>query len=391
MRKILILGASIYQVPLIKKAKEMGLRTIVVSYAGNYPGFEIADKSYYVDTTNSDQVLKIAKKEKIDGICTTGTDVPMVTLGRISDKLNLIGITEYSGVVSTDKLKMKERFIKYGVRTAKFIKISINEKIREKISNLKTPIIFKAVDSSGSRGIFMVNDFNQVNDAIKTVKANTKRNYFIAEEFIKGMEFGAQAFVYKNKIKFILPHGDFIFRGDANVPIGHFIPLKLKESIIEDLGIQLKKAIRSLKLDNCAINADFILKDGRIFILEIGARAGGTCLPDLVSIYYNFDYYQAIIKTAIGEKPYFSFKSKQPNASILIFSDKTGIIKCIENINTFDEGIVDIKFDYNIGEEVRKFNVGPDRIGHVIVKGDTLKKSLKLLNKTRNNIKIKVE
>ena len=44
MKKILILGAGIYQVPLIKTAKRMGLYTIVASIPGNYPGFELADK-----------------------------------------------------------------------------------------------------------------------------------------------------------------------------------------------------------------------------------------------------------------------------------------------------------------------------------------------------------
>ena len=47
MKKILILGAGIYQVPLIKKAKEMGLYTIVASIPGNYPGFSYADKVVY--------------------------------------------------------------------------------------------------------------------------------------------------------------------------------------------------------------------------------------------------------------------------------------------------------------------------------------------------------
>lgn len=34
---ILILGAGIYQVPLIKKAQEMGLRAVITSIPGNYP------------------------------------------------------------------------------------------------------------------------------------------------------------------------------------------------------------------------------------------------------------------------------------------------------------------------------------------------------------------
>ena len=42
-KKIMVLGAGIYQVPLIKKAKEMGLHTIVVSPKGPYPGISLAD------------------------------------------------------------------------------------------------------------------------------------------------------------------------------------------------------------------------------------------------------------------------------------------------------------------------------------------------------------
>ena len=60
MKKILILGASIYQVPLIKTAKRMGLYTIVASIPGEYPGFAFADKVYYINTTNKEAILKSA-------------------------------------------------------------------------------------------------------------------------------------------------------------------------------------------------------------------------------------------------------------------------------------------------------------------------------------------
>ena len=52
MKKLMVLGAGIYQVPLIKKAKEMGLYTIVASIPGNYPGFLYADEIVYENTTN---------------------------------------------------------------------------------------------------------------------------------------------------------------------------------------------------------------------------------------------------------------------------------------------------------------------------------------------------
>ena len=40
-KTILILGAGVYQVPLIKRARERGLRTIVASIPGNYPAYQL--------------------------------------------------------------------------------------------------------------------------------------------------------------------------------------------------------------------------------------------------------------------------------------------------------------------------------------------------------------
>ncbi len=389
--KILILGAGVYQIPLIKKAKEMGLKTIVVSCRGNYPGFNIADKNYYVDTTSSEEVLDIARKEHISGICTTGSDVPMVTLGKVADELKLVGITEKSGILSTNKVRMKERFKKYNVRAANFMKASSARNTKEAVNVFKLPVVFKVVDSSGSRGVFIVSKIKEIDNIIKAARSETKKNYFIVEEFLEGREFGAQALVYNNEVKFILPHGDFVFKANTNIPVGHFVPIKLKKNIVRDLYTQLKRSIRSLELNNCAINADFILKDNKVFVLEIGARAGATCLSELVSIYFGFNYYQLIINMALGKEPDFRFRRKLPNASMLLFSNKSGNIRKIIDKNIPDEDIVEIKFDYGVGDRVKKFRVGSDRIGHIIVKGNTLKDALNLLRKVRKNIFIQVE
>ena len=65
MKKILILGAGIYQVPLIKTAKKLGIYTIVASIPGNYPGFELADKVYYCPAPNKNEQAIKAYWEKI--------------------------------------------------------------------------------------------------------------------------------------------------------------------------------------------------------------------------------------------------------------------------------------------------------------------------------------
>ena len=142
MKKILILGAGIYQVPLIRTAKKLGLYTIVASIPGNYPGFELADKVYYENTTDYRKIIAIARREKIDGIITTGTDVAVITIGQACDTLGLTGLSAHSAEIATDKLKMKTCYEKYGVRTARFRRImpsSLRTILRFPLSNRVTP------------------------------------------------------------------------------------------------------------------------------------------------------------------------------------------------------------------------------------------------------------
>ncbi len=103
MKKIMILGAGIYQVPLIRTARRMGLYTIVVSIPGDYPGFALADKIYELNTRDKEAILAAAEKEQIDGICTSGTDVAVSTIGYICEKMHLSGIPYEAAKILTDK------------------------------------------------------------------------------------------------------------------------------------------------------------------------------------------------------------------------------------------------------------------------------------------------
>lgn len=391
MKKLMIMGAGIYQVPLIKKAKEMGIHTIAVSIPGNYPGFAVADEVCHINTVDYEAVLKVAREKQVDGIVTAGTDVAVITIGRVCDELGLCGLSFEAARIASDKMLMKECYEECGVRTARFRKVYFTDDLEETIRDLEYPLIFKAVDSSGSRGITRVNTKEEIPGAVAAVKATTRKDYYIVEEFIIGEEFGAQAFVYGGKLQFVLPHGDYVFVGDTGVPVGHYAPYRLNDEVLRDVFDQTEKAIKAMKLDNCAINADFIMKDNKTYVLEIGGRSGATCLAELVSIYYGFDYYEKIIQAALGEAPSFPQDQAVPNASKLLMSAKDGIIRSIANHNEPNENLYEVQFDYTVGDAVKKFHVGPHRIGHVITKGATLEEATDALETALQNIEIRVE
>ena len=156
MKKIMILGAGIYQVPLIRTARRMGLYTIVVSIPGDYPGFALADRIYELNTRDKEAILAAAEKEQIDGICTSGTDVAVSTIGYVCEKMHLSGIPYEAAEILTDKAKMKDAFRQGGVSAADGMRVRSAEEAQKAAEQLGYPVVVKRVDSSGSRGITVV-------------------------------------------------------------------------------------------------------------------------------------------------------------------------------------------------------------------------------------------
>lgn len=381
MDKILILGAGIYQVPLIKKAKEMGLYTIVVSIEGNYPGFKLADKVYYANTIDSKLIKEIAINEKILAICTTGTDVAIQTIGAVCDELELCGISEEAAKIATNKLLMKEAFYRGNVRSADFVKVSTIEDAQKIAMELGLPVMFKSVDSSGSRGIIKVENYEEIEKAFKYSKDNTRKNYIIIEKFIHGREIGVDAFVLNNKIELLLAHDKLVFNnGDTDVPLGHSFPYDCNEILLNDIKEQVENVIKAIGFNNCAVNMDVLISEDKAYVIEAGGRAGATCIPELISIHCGFNYYEKMIKCALGEYVDFKTKNYIPCAASLITSNFDGVIKEVNTEKYKMNNSVDISFDYSIGDRVNKFRVGPDRIGQIIVQGENLESVLKKLS-----------
>lgn len=375
-KRLLILGAGRGQVMLIETAKRMGYHTIVATMSDNYPGVALADEVCYVDISNPQQVLDAAKKLNIDGVATSCNDIGLPALGYVCDQLQLKGLSTEAARRSNDKLAMKEAFEKYDVSTARFRKVTSRETMMDAIAEIGMPVIVKAVDLQGSRGVYICRTPEDAEEACRSILAMTKKEYFLVEQFIDGYEFGAEAFVSNGEVVFILPHGRNIYMAATAIPIGHYAPFEKNENIIRQTEEVCRLAIKAMELDNCAVNFDLIIQDDKVYIIEMTGRVGANCLPELVSIYYGIDYYEMIVAAAMGEDPRAIYAKKSPipkaNASRMITLEKTGIVREIKNLNNMeDPDIFEISMFVRAGSEVRKFTNSNDCVGQMIVTGNS--------------------
>ena len=382
MDKIMIMGAGIYQVPLIKTAKRMGLETIVASIPGNYPGFALADKVYYINTTDQEAILKVVREEGIAGICTAGTDVAVATIGYVNQQLGLSGVCREAAAKTSDKTLMQDTFKAGNVASARHIKADYPEAARAAAAEIGYPVVVKCVDSSGSRGISIVETEAELDDAFEDALRYSRRPYALVEQKLPGREIGIDGIVENGELVFLAPHQKYVYQsGETVITAGHDFPYEGSPALMEDLRRQTQRAVRALGLDNCAVNLDAFVDGDHLYVIEIGGRSGATCIPELISMYYGFDYYEMILRLALGRKV--DCRGQEdcaPCTARLIMSPADGVITGYDQtgLETLREEGVQIGLDYAAGDAIEAMRNGTDRLGQVIaaVSGDEEMKRL---------------
>ena len=376
-KRLMILGASYTQNPLYMTARSLGITTIAASIPGDYPGFDLADEKAYADISDPEQVLAAAGKLQIDGIATCGLDLGMRSIGHVCEALGLPGPSRSAALKASDKWEMKKALTAAGVQTARFFCIHNTEELEAAMEQLPWPVILKATDQMGGRGIIRCDTREEVLRAYPKVMEGTKRDYCLLEEFIAGELFGVEAMIRNGRMVFILPNNTEAFTGDTPTPIGHSVPLRESAVLGGQILEQTQKAVRALGLDNCPVNCDFIKKDGKVYVIELTGRSGATGLSEMTGLYYGINYYEAIVKTALGlpVEDMFTAPGTQPSVLthtlISSVSGRVGQIRVDESLQR-DPHIKDLSFNIREGDEIRKYTNGRDRIGQVILTGTNL-------------------
>ena len=390
-KSALVLGAGIYQVPLIRHVQDRGMRAIVLSIPGPYPGIALADEFVPVNTTDERGVVQIAHDRGVSAVLTTGTDVALRSLGAVVDELGLPGPSYETACRATNKLDMKRALAAGGVRTARFVEVRDPSQAEAAWDELLSPhdadapwygVMAKCPDRSGSRGIVRACSRGDVRPATERAIGASLCGYALMEEFVEGHEIGVDGYVDEHGSVSLMALHDKRAKGDgrANVPVGHRMSAGFTKKCLNqtDIAEQVAHTTRAIGMRSCFYNMDILVDDaGRAWVIEVGVRAGATCIPEVVGGHLGFDYYDAMVDVALGEQPVFP-RSPLRGASegrLLLtmrsaVAAQVDIASVLSPIETRYGLTLDASLDYAPGEDLPRFENGTSRIGQVTCVGD---------------------
>jgi carbamoyl-phosphate synthase large subunit len=338
MEKIMILGAGLLQIPLIKKAKEMGLFVILISPEKSEEGFMFADEKFYVDVRNQEQILKIAEMCKIDGIITDQTDIPVRTVAYVAENLGLHGIGYKTACLFTNKYLMREKCKELDFPVLKY-KVVHNLKDAEDFYNyLNGDAILKPVDNQGSRGVVKIDSLKKLRDEFSdTIKYSPSQSVLL-EQYVEGIEFVVEGIALNYEFKNLICGDTYYFKmPDTFAATQRKFPSRRNKELVQEILMYNKKLIEGFGLKQGITHSEYIVdgKTGQIYLLETAARGGGVFISsDLISISTGICTEEFLINIALGrQKTIPEIKNTSKHCCYIAFYLPVGEVWGLQGIN----------------------------------------------------------
>lgn len=392
---LVVIGAGEFQLPVIERANERGIKVIGIDGNENAVGLKFCFESYVIDIKNPEKIINLLKslKYKFHGVLTLAAEIAVVTVSAIAEEFNLKGASIEASKICTNKYLMRKCFQENKIPSPDFNLLTNYKDFEKIISNFNFPFVIKPIDNAGSRGVVIVENESMITNAINHSIRFSKSGKLLVEEFMDGVEISVEAFVQNNKIG-ILFLSDKI-RTEYPYPLDtHVIFPSNKSEAIQNEAIEIaKNAIRASGLNNSIVHMELMVTSLGVKVVEMAARgAGFHVFSKILKWVSGINTLDLLIDISLGiEFKYESFKKRGAILSFPICSE--GIIESISGLEEIQnlEYISEAELYVKPGDKVNKLKSGADRIGHIITLAETRDEALKINNIAENSLKIKIK
>ena len=365
-KSVLIFGVGPLQESIIARAKKMGLYTVGIDPCEDATCRDCVDAFEVVPGQDYEGHCAVIEKYGIDAIVTAATDKPLVMMARIAEKYGFPFYSVETAQWSTDKFQMKERFELGGVPHAQGRLIS---KVEE-AEGLVFPVIVKPRDNSGSRGVKLCRDKNELQISIDEALENSKLDTVLVEEFIEGPEYSIESLHHDSKSEVIQFTEKKTTEFPYNVELGHIQPANISDENKQKIREIISKIGKALNFENCPSHTELKINERGIFVIETSPRLGGDYITStLTPLSTGVNLEDELLRISLGETINPLPKAVQYSGVRFFAFQEGSIVKHAPNVD-FVNGwphVVDFSFTLKEGDKVNRITSSLNRYGQLIL------------------------
>jgi biotin carboxylase len=382
--RLLVLGAGPAQLGLLAAARNRGLFVVAVDRDPSAPGFRYADRRAIVSTEDEPGIERLASAERVDGIIAPGIDWPVAIAARVAARLGLPHpISPEAAVLSTSKLRQRERFAAARIPQPRFTVCSGVEEAVAAAQELGYPCVVKAPDRQGQRGLSLVTEARRMASAVEVALDASRSATLIVEEHVPGREVTVNGFSLDGRFRPLTITDRLTAEPPAfGVALAHAWPSELEP---RQIGAAIEVAAAAAGAVGVAGGPTYtqvlVAPDGSVRVGELAARLGGGHDAELCRAVLRVDLNGAALAASLGREihAYELAPAAQVGGGCIRFlvapvgalRDVTGLERAFAI-----DGVKGIRIYRRRGHEFGALVRGADRAGAILAVGDSRSEAL---------------
>lgn len=307
-KRLLILGGSRISCEIVRKAREMGIYTIVTDWypLEKSPAKQIADEYTMTSTADIPAMVSLIKDKKIDGVITGFTDSVLPYYAEMCKEAGLPSYgTKEQFEILTDKNKYKELCREFGVPVVEDYQITEEDLETSKINHIAYPVLVKPTDGSGARGVYICHNSEELKTNYKQSLDYSQSKEVLVESYVDGEEV---------TVFYLLDDANIYLTGMGNrhvkrnqdgiipLPVAYTFPSIYLNNYMKETDHKVKEMFRSLDMKNGMVFMQCLVKDGKSIVYDIGYRLTGTLEYKLMNEVSKYDPLEMLIRFALTGK-----------------------------------------------------------------------------------------
>lgn len=388
----MVIAGGEWQVPLICKAKDSGMRVININPYIDSPGFAFADIGLLADVLDKPRNLEYALQYQPDGVVTDQSDIAVPTVAYLCQELKLPGIGIGIAECFTNKYRMRQICLEHGFPTPDFLLCRENEEAHQFVRDHCLPVVVKPPSSQSSRGVSKVERIEELEDAFNRALSFSRDGTVLLEEFVGGTELTLDGIKTHQRHYCLATSAKTHYAHNAMVANQLVFSQTNPHIDYAALHTQHDALIEKMRLPFGVTHAEYKFHDGRFYLIEVAARGGGTRISsDIVPLMSGIDSNDLLIRMALGER----IETIRP-----AFSEVVAVLDFlhfepgrVRSITGYEEarnlpGVVAIGLNLEPGDVIKPPEDDRARHGYVIVHASTQVQLSALLQQVRDVVRV---
>jgi biotin carboxylase len=370
-RRILILGAGLWQREYVRRARELGLETWVTDWSPTAVARGDADHFDPIDLKDREATLALARRARVDAVL-TAADIGVPTAAYVAEQLGLPGHSTALSTLATNKFAMRERSRALGIPCPRYQRVRCGGDAA-RVDDELLPAIVKPVDNCSSRGVRWVERRAALPPAIEGALSASRDREALVEEFLVGREGSVEALVQDGRA-IVLGICD-----KTKSPLPDRFDVELRYPGDWDSGVwsgieALAQRIASgFEIANGILHIEFLVSaDTRaVYLIEFAIRGcGSKVATHLMPVLTGVDVVRIVIRQAAGLSSRIEpLRAAHGALHFLLF--RPGRIVAVHGVDAARRlpGVIDAVVERVSGETIGEVHDGRSRPGHVLASG----------------------